>query len=156
MVLERIGCGGQAEVRKAHRVDRAGRGTPGMQRFGHGAEIGHQAAGHAPGQGQRMSALRGREPVQMGDGGGRAHRAQHRGRVPALEMIGIGLAREQFGPDLVADQVGADRVGAGCAQALALGQHGRHQHRARVSAERDVVVVERMGRGGVDQRGIGS
>jgi hypothetical protein len=91
----------------------------------------------------------------MRHGGGRAHRAQHRRGMPALQVIGVGLARQQLRPDFVTYQIGAQRVRARGAQIFALGQHRWNQYSARMAAERDVVVVERVGGGGVDQCRIG-
>src|ERR1039458_8304560 len=75
--------------------------------------------------------------------------------MPALQMVGVRFARRQFRPDFVTHQIGAQRVRTRRAQIFALGQHRRHQDRARMTAGGDGVAVERARRGGVALCGIG-
>ena len=95
------------------------------------------------------------EPAQIGGGRGGCHRAEHAGRMPALGVMRIALATDQLRPHLVADQVRADRGQARCADRFALGEHRRHEHRARMAGQRHVVVVERVCRDTVDERSLG-
>ena len=70
--------------------------------------------------------------------------------MPALLVQQAGIAAEQFGPGLVAGDIGHDHVGARGAERFGLGEDRRHQHRAGMAAQTDIVVVERVRRGAVD------
>ena len=125
-----------------------------MERLGHGAEIRHQPGTLRRAERDRLRGLFRIQPSQRGAGGGGGDRAEDAGRVPALAVMRAEVARHQLGPDLVAGEEGGHHVAARAAQALRLGQNGRHQHRARVAAQRNVVVVERVGGRAVDPGGF--
>ena len=153
-VLQRIGRSGQSFLHPAHRFDGAGGGASSMQGFGHGAEIGHQATGHAGRQGDHMLALLRIQAIQVRHCGTGTDGAQHRRGVPAFQMVGVFFANKQFSPHLVANQIRAQSLITCGIHMLTCRQHGRHQDRAGVPAQGHIVKIQCMACGGVDQGGI--
>jgi hypothetical protein len=70
--------------------------------------------------------------------------------MPALVVIQVFLTQEGIGPDLVAHRIGAHQGSAVGLRRIGRGQDGRHQHRAGVIGKSKVVVIERMGRRGIE------
>ena len=95
-------------------------------------------------------------PHQVAARGRRAEHAQGRGRVPALfvmvEMHAAGDPRLGLEPG----DIGGDEGGAGAVAAVGEREQRRQDRRRRVAAQRiaDIVEIERMRRGAVDQRGV--
>ena len=128
-----------------------------MERLRHGAELALGAGGEAGGEAERGGGLRGIEAEQPGASGGGGGRAQGRGGVPALEVVGHVERLAEPGHDLDACD---ERIRARCAVGaplLAEREQGGHQHRADVGVAdlQHVVVVQRVGRRAVDQRSPG-
>src|SRR5579859_2792913 len=92
----------------------------------------------------------------MATGGGRAEHAERRGRVPALfvmvEMDAAGDPRL----GLEAGDIGGDKGAAVAIPLVGESEDRRQDRRRRVSAQRvaDIVEIERMRSGTVDQRRI--
>ena len=66
------------------------------------------------------------------------------------------VAPDQLGPDFITHEICPHDLRAGSAQRLAFGHQRRNEHRARMSGERDIVIVQRVRGSTVDERGIGS
>ena len=95
------------------------------------------------------------EPAQGGAGRRGADGAEDAGGMPALLVVLVRVAALQVGPHLVARHVGGRHLRPAGLERLRLGQDRRHQHRARMAAQRHVVVVERMRRRAVDPGRLG-
>ena len=128
-----------------------------MQPFGPGAfrEIFDDAAGHAAGDAERIDDLPGVEAKRCADAGGRAHRAEHRGRMETGLVNGLrhheAQPAQHFGADCDPDQRHATvRI-----MPLAGGEHRRHDHGAgmdRAALESVVEILAMRGRA-VDEGG---
>ncbi len=151
-MLERILGGGEPGGGEARRGDAGLGGAAGLQRLGHGAEIGDHAGRHRGGHAERLGRLGGVELAQIGAGGGRGDRAEHRRRVPALAVIGILVALDQMGPHLVARDIGGDGIAPARAQRLGLGEDGGNEDDAGMAGEGDIVIVEGMAGDRVGER----
>lgn len=103
---------------------------------------------------QRVAALFRRKLVQIGDRGSSADCPKHARRVPALDVICVGIALTKFRPHFIAYQVGAHRFRARHVERFTFRKHGRYQHGTRMSAQRNVVEIERVCCGAVDEGGI--
>ena len=154
-MLECVRGGGHSRLGQARRLDAVGRGPAGMQRLGHRPEVGGQAGRQAGRDCQGMPRLLLVEAAQAGGRRGGCHGAEHAGGMPALGVMRVGLAADQLRPYLVADQVGADRGQARCADRFALGEHRRNQNGARMAGQRHVIVVERVSGHAIDERCLG-
>src|SRR5579863_9363383 len=75
--------------------------------------------------------------------------------MPALSMVLIRLPQHQFGPDFITDDERIDDVRAFDLPYAGFSQDGGYQNRAWVTANRHVVEVKRMSRGGVDPCRLG-
>ncbi len=60
------------------------------------------------------------------------------------------LATDQLRPGLVARDIGGHHVTARHVERLGFGQDGRNENRAGMAAQRNIIEIERMGRGAVD------
>ncbi len=92
------------------------------------------------------------KPLRLAAAAAAPKRADGRGRMPALEVNVAGLARIEFGPDFVADDISAQRVRAGFLQPFGFGEDRGDEDRARVGAQADIVIIVNMGGDAVDQR----
>jgi hypothetical protein len=128
--------------------------APDLEAFRGAAEIGDQPARHGRCDRKRGLTFFGVESAEFGAGRRRRDGAAHGGRVPAFLMQRYGLAHQKFGPDLVARHIGGEELRAAGADDFALGDDGGHEHSARMSVERDVVIVQHVSRGAVDERRI--
>jgi hypothetical protein len=102
------------------------------------------------------NVARSRQASRRRAGGGRADRAEDARGVPPLEVMMAGVPPGELAPHLVAGGVGPEHVTARGVEGLAFGQDRRDQHGARVPAERDIVVIERVRSRSVDPRGPGA
>ena len=143
-MLQRVRRGREAGGGKARGDDAGMRRASGVERLGHGAEVGDEAGALRGAERNRGGGLVGVEAAQRGAGRGRADGAEDARGVPALLVVLVGIAALQVGPHLVARDVGRRHLRAARLQRLALRQDGRHQHRARMAAQRHIVVVERV------------
>ena len=126
-----------------------------MQPFGPGAlgEIFDDAAGHAAGDAERIDDLPGVEAERCADAGGRAHRAENRGRMKAGLVDGLRHHEAQPAQHFGADRNPDQRHAAIRIMPLAGGEHRRHDHRAgmhRAALERVVEILAMRG-GAVDE-----
>ena len=153
-VLEHVRGRGEAQLGQLHRLNAGRSGAAGVQRFGHGAEVGDQPARHAAGQAQRPHAQLHRQFVQMRHRSGSGDGTEHTSRMPAFQMVLAAVAAVQLGPHFIADDIGAQQIGTGATQHMPLSQDGRRDDRARVAGQRHVVVVERVRGGAVDAGGL--
>ncbi len=151
-MLQRIGRGGETRVRQPRRHHAGMRRAAGVIRLGHGAEVGDQPRAMRGAERKGMRGLVRVEPAQRCARCGRRDGAEDAGRVPALLVVLSSVAADKLGPDLEAGNIGRRQPRAADAEGLAFRQDRRHQHRARMAAQRHVVVVEGMRGGGVDQR----
>ena len=151
-MLEGIARGGHPGSRQPRRDDPALRGAPDLERLGHRPEIRNDAGGHRRGDRQRGASRLDVQRLQGCGGRGGRDRAEHRRRMEALAVIAVPIACDQIGPDLVTRNIGRDHALAVGAGTFAHGEDDRDEDRARVTVESDVVEVERMGGGAVDQR----
>ncbi len=150
-MLERVGRRGKADLGEPRRDYPGMRRPAGVERFGHRAEIGHDAAAVRGRERQGMGGARRIETAQQGASRRRADRAENAGRMPALAVMVAGIACGELGPGFVAGDIGREHVAARGAERLALGEDRRHHHGARMAAQRgDIVVIERMPGGAVD------
>ena len=153
VALERVAARGEAIAGKEGGEHTVARRVADMQRLRHGAEIGFHAGGERDGARERSLGLRLVEPEQPRGGGGRAEDAERRSRVPALLVVLEMDRAGDSGLDLVAGDVGGDRVTAVGSEHLAERNDRRNEHGRRVPAQcrAHVVVVERVRGDAVDQ-----
>ena len=128
-----------------------------MQPFGPGAlrEIFDDAAGHAAGDAERIDDLPGVEAQRCADTGGRAHRAEDRGRMEAGLVNGLRRHEAQPAQHFGADGDPDQRHAAIRIVPLAGGKHRRHDHGAGMhrAALKRVVEILAMRGGAVDEGG---
>ena len=143
--------------RQERRADTRLRRPSGMHPLGPGAfrEIFDDAAGHAAGNAERIDDLPGVEAKRCTDTGGRAHRAEDRGRVETGLVDSLRHHEAQpaqyFGADGDPDQ----RHAAIRIMPFAGGQHSRHYHGTgmhRATLE-SVVKILAMRRSAIDEGG---
>ena len=126
-----------------------------MQPFGPGAfrEIFDDAAGHAAGNAERIDDLSRVEAKRYTDAGGRAHRAEHRGRMETGLVNGLrhdeAQAAEHFSADCNPDQ----RHPPIRIMPFAGGENRRHDYRPGMdrTALKSVVEIFAMRGGPVDE-----
>ena len=128
-----------------------------MQPLGPGAfgQIFDDAAGHAAGDAERIDDLSGVEAERRADTGGRAHRAEDRGRMKAGLVDGLRHHEAQPAQHFGADRDPDQRHPAVGVMPLAGREHRRHDHGAgmhRPALERVVKVLAMRG-GAVDEGG---
>ena len=135
----------QAGLRGPARVHPLGPGTLG--------EIFDDAARHAAGNAERIDDLPGVETERGADAGGRAHRAEDRGRMEAGLVHGLRHHEAEPAQHLGADRNPDQRHAAVGVVPLAGREHGRHDHRAGMdrAALESVVEILAMGGGAVDE-----
>ena len=153
--LEHRARPGEAGPRQQRRAHARLRRPAGVHPLGPGAlgEIFDDARRHRADDAERVDHLLLVELERLADGGGGAHRAEHRGRMKA--RLVHHLRRDQAEPahQLDADRDAFERGLAVDAVALADGEHRRHDHRAGVdrAALEGVVEILAVGRGAVDE-----
>ena len=103
----------------------------------------------------RVGGFAGIEAAHHGGRGGGGNGSEHRARVPALEMILVGIAADQLAPRPRSPPHKPSPSSRRRRRSRRLRQDGRHQDRAWVSAQSHIIIIERMRRGAVEQRGIG-
>jgi hypothetical protein len=154
-MLQRVGVGGKADLRQA-RGDDAGMGClASMERLRHRAEIRHDPGALRSTQRDRCRHAGGIQLAQLGTCRCSADGAKDARRMPALLMVHRHVAPYQFGPGLVARDIGHDHVLAAGAKHLGFRQDSRHQHGGGMAAQGHVIIVERVRRGAVDPAGLG-
>ena len=143
--------------RQQRRANARLRRPAGMQPLGPGAlgEIFDDAAGHAAGDAERIDDLSGVEAKRGADAGGRAHRAEDRGRVKAGLVHGLRHHEAQPAKHFGADGDPDQRHAAVGIMPLAGGQNRRHDHRAGMhrAALKGIVEILAMRGGAVDESG---
>ena len=143
--------------RQQRRADARLRRPAGMQPLGPGAlgQIFDDAAGHAAGDAERIDDLPGIEAKRCADAGGRAHRAEDRGRMEARLVDGLRHHEAQPAQHFGADRDPDQRHAAVGIVPLAGGEHRRHDHRAGMhrAAFKRVVEILAMRGGAVDEGG---
>src|SRR5581483_707691 len=127
-----------------------------VQRLGHGAEVGLEAAREGGRDGKRHGGAPRIETEQVGRCRSSADRAERGRRVPALVVVMIVDGARQPDLGLHADEIGRQQLLAARSALLAQReQRGDQRHRL-VAAENaaEIVVVEGVGGGAVDEGGI--
>ena len=144
-------------ARQQRRADARLRRPAGMQPLGPGAfgEIFDDAAGHAAGDAERIDDLSGVEAQRGADAGGRAHRAEDRGRMKAGLVYRLRHHEAQAAKHLGADSNPDQRHPSVGIMPLAGGQHRRHDHRAGMhrAAFKGIVKILAMRGRAVDESG---
>ena len=138
------------------RDDAVSRRHPRVQRLHHRAEILLEAGRRRRRDRQRVIGGRRIETEQPRRSGGSADGAQRRRAVPSALIVARIHRAAQPPFQLEADDVGVEQRAAGRVGNLGRRQHRRHQRRARMGQrhETHVVVVERVRRRPVGQRGV--
>ena len=120
--------------------------------LGHRAKVRDQAAGVGR---RRVARLLSVQLTHDRCCRSRGNGAQHGSRMPALLVV-TGIAAQQFGPDFVARDIGCHHIQTTGTERLGFGKYRRNQHRAGVSRQGLVVIIQRMRRGATEQCGVGA
>ena len=143
-------------LRQQRRDDAVSRRQPRVQRLHHRPEVFLEAGRLGRGNRERVPGRAGVETEQARRGGRRADRAERRRAVPAALIVARVHRAAQPPFELEADDVGVEQRAAGRARDFRGGQRRGDERRARMRQrhEAHVVVVERVRRGAVGQRGV--
>ena len=148
----------KALARDARRVQPALRRPARVQALGPGAlgEVLDDAARHAAGDAERVHRLLSVEPQRFRDRERRRHRPQHRGRMKPRLVDRLGATRLSRHMRFDARRDAEQRGAAVAAEALAGGEHRRHDHGARMHrpALEGVVEILAVRGGAVEQRRV--
>jgi hypothetical protein len=106
--IQRVEAGVDAGAGKRGGDDSGLGGEAGMYRLGHGAELRHEAGGHAGRDRDGVGGLLGVEPEQARTGGGGADRADRGGGVPAAVAMRRVHALADAAEDLKAGNIGVE------------------------------------------------
>ena len=134
------------------------RRRPGVQALGRGAvgEVLDDAAGQAARDAERIDELRRRSAERGTDPDGRGERPEHAGRMKARVVDRLRPHQREPAQGLDTHRDAEPRSRTVAAEALARGEHRRHDDRAAVhrAAFERVVEVLAVRRGAVDQGGV--
>jgi hypothetical protein len=155
-VFERRVVGGKPAFRQLRREQPVARGVSDMERLGHRAEIGFDPARKRSGDRERLRGGARIEPHQMTARRRRAEHTQCRGRVPALFVMVIVDAAADPRLRLEPGDISGDEIAAAAILRLGHRKDRRQDRRRGVPAQRiaDIVEIERVRRGAVDERRV--
>ena len=156
LVLERAGDGGESVGCQKCGEHPVARGVADVQRLGHGAEIGLDAGRERRRQGQGARCLQHGQTQQMRASGGGPEDADCGGGVPAFFVVMEVDAAGDAGFRLPPRDVGREELLAGGFVHFCQREQRRHHRGGRMPTQGvgAIVVIQRVGRGAVDQCGF--